>query len=155
MIGGVAGYFSYPKGGFGADLGDEPPHWLRQKMVLSHVHALFSHLEDFLRSGDLLPGPKRHRWSKDLPAYEFPTGDATVRVLVRVLVRKHRQRNEWLVTAWAAGGEDRDVNVTVPELGELCMRACGCGSVYRATLRDGKPELTLVDREGMTPTLAN
>jgi len=151
MIGGVAGYFSFPKGGFGADLGDEPPHWLRQKTVLSHAHALFSHLEDFLHNGDLLPGPKRHRWSKDLPAYEFPTGDATV----RALVRKHREHTEWLITVWAAAGEDRDVSVTVPELGEVSVRARGCGSVYRAVLREGKPELTLVDRDGMTPTLSD
>ncbi|MHC4404455.1 MAG: hypothetical protein ACYTG0_32785, partial [Planctomycetota bacterium] len=75
MIGGVAGYFSYPPGGFGADLGDEVPSWLMQMMVLARAHALFSHLEDFLRSGDLLPGPKKHRWSKDQPAYELPTGD--------------------------------------------------------------------------------
>jgi hypothetical protein len=55
MIGAVAGYFAYPKRGFGEDLGDEMPHWLKQMMALSYVQALFSYLDDFLRSGDLLP----------------------------------------------------------------------------------------------------
>lgn len=148
MIGGCAGYFTYPKGGFGGDLGETPPHWLRQMMVLARVHALFSHLEGFLRGGDLLPGPDRHRWSKDLPAYEFPTGDPAA----RVLVRKRRGREEWLATAWAAEGPDRSVRVTVPDLGELTLQARSCGTVYTLVRRGGKPEPTLVDEDGMVPT---
>jgi hypothetical protein len=148
MIGGVAGYFAYPKSGFGGDMGDEPPHWLQQMMVLARVHALFSHLEDFLRNGDLLPGPDRHRWSQDLPAYEFPTGDPDA----RVLARKHKQRSEWLITAWAAGGDDREVSVTVPQLGAMSILARPSGSVYRATLRQGQPALTLLDRDGTLPS---
>ncbi|MGB2822108.1 MAG: hypothetical protein WBF17_14080, partial [Phycisphaerae bacterium] len=148
MIGGVAGYFAYPKGGFGAkDVGSEPPRWLRQMVALARVHALFSHLEEHIRSGDLLPGPDRHRWSKDQPAYEFPTGDATA----RVLARRHRRRDEWLITAWAAGGEDRDVAVTSPELGRVKVSARATGSVYRAVLSRGKPSLTLVDVDGRRP----
>ena len=112
-------------------------------MVLARVHALFSHVEDFLRRGDLLGGPQKHRWSKDLPAYEFPTGDATA----RVVVRKHRERNEWLVAAWAAGGEDRQVAVTVPGLGRVRVEACARGGVYRATLRNGKPVLRRVGED--------
>jgi hypothetical protein len=148
MIGAVAGYFAYPPGGFGADLGDQPPHWLQQMMILSHAHALFSHLEDFLRNGDLLPGPDKHRWSKEQPAYEFPTGSADA----RVLARKHREREQWLITAWAAGGEDRHVKVTIPALGEVTLLARDCGSVYRAELKDGQPVLTLIDEDGMLPT---
>jgi hypothetical protein len=137
MVGGVAGYFAYPKGGFDGDVGEKPPHWLLQMMVLSHVHALFSHLEEFLRNGELIPGPMRHRWSKDLPAYELPTGDNNA----RVLARKHRKRNEWLITAWAADGRDRLVHVSVPELGEVEIRAEGVGATYRAVLKDGKAVL--------------
>lgn len=148
MIGGVAGYFSYPPGGFAADLGDEMPDWLDQMVVLARVHGLFSHLEEFLRDGDLLPGPDRHRWSQDQPALEFPTGDAEA----RVLARRHHRRPEWLVTAWAAGGEDRDVSVEIPELGRVTLLARDCGTVYRAALRGGKPVLTLVDEDGMLPT---
>ena len=148
MIGGVAGYFAYPKGGFEGDLGDSPPPWLSQMMVLARVHAMFSHLEDFLRNGKLLPGPDRHRWSQDLPAYEFPTGDRDA----RVLVRRHNSLQEWLIVAWAAGGEDREVTVTVPELGQVNVMARSCGSVYRARIEDGKPVLTLFDKDGMLPT---
>jgi len=150
MIGGCAGYFSYPKdkGGFGGDYGDEPPHWLRQMMVLGRVQALFSHLEEFVRNGDLLPGPDKHVWSRELPAYEFPTGDPEV----RVLARKHRQREEWLITAWAAGGEDREVTVSLPKLGEVVLLARSVGSVYRATLAGTAAKLTLVDRDGRLPT---
>ena len=137
MIGGAAGYFAYPKGGFGAkDVGAKPPHWLLQMTALGRVHAMFSHLEELLRKGDLLPGPAKHKWSKDQPAYELPTGDATA----RVLGRKHRQRDEWLLTAWAAGGDDRDVRVTVGKLGKVTLRARATGSVYRG----GRGELSLV-----------
>jgi hypothetical protein len=151
MIGGCAGYFSFPKevkGGFAGDYGDTAPHWLEQKIALARVHALFSHLEDFLRHGELLPGPGKHKWSKDLPAYEFPTGDPAA----RVVVRKHREREEWLVTAWAAGGADRDVEVAVPGLDKVAVSARKCGSVYRATLADGRPELELLDTDGRLPS---
>lgn len=148
MIGGVAGYFSYPPGGFGADLGGQVPSWLMQMTLLARAHALFSHLEDFLRNGDLLPGSQKHRWSKHQPAYELPTGDGNV----RVLVRRHRLRNEWLVTAWAAGGASRDVAVRIPDLGTVTLRARQCGSVYRATVVNRSPSLLLVDQDGMLPT---
>jgi len=148
MLGGIAGYFAYPKGGFAGDLGPEPPSWLCQMTILARVHALFSHLEDFLRHGDLLPGPEKHRWSKDLPACEFPTGDPDA----RVVARKHRERDEWLITAWAAGGPDREVAATIPGLGAIRLQARGCGSVYRALLKDGKPVLTRVDTNGMLPS---
>jgi hypothetical protein len=148
MIGGVAGYFSYPQGGFGADLGDEVPSWLMQMMLLARAHALFSHLEDFLRNGDLLPGPQKHRWSADQPAYELPAGDGDA----RVLARRHRLRDEWLVTAWAAGGAQRDVAARIPRLGTVTLRARTCGSVYRAPVVNKKPSLVLIDRDGMLPT---
>ncbi len=148
MIGGVAGYFSYPQGGFHAELGDEMPSWLAQMLVLGRAHALFSHLEDHLRNGDLLPGPQMHRWSKDRPAYEIPTGDADA----RVVARKHRQGPAWLVTAWAAGGDDREVAVEILGLGELKLRARDCGSVYLVTLENGRPRLKLLDPDGMRPS---
>jgi hypothetical protein len=148
MIGGVAGYFAYPKGGFKADLGDEMPSWLQQMLVLGRAHALFSHLEDDIRNGDLLPGPRMHRWSSDRPAYEIPTGEADA----RVVARKHRQRDTWLVTAWAAGGEDRDVTVTILGLGELKLHARDCGTVYRVTHENGRPRLELLDPDGMRPS---
>ncbi len=149
MTGGVAGYFSYPPGGFAADLGDRMPSWLEQMVVLAHVHALFSHHEEFLHRGDLLPGPDRHRWSKDQPCYEVPASD----VEARVVARRHRDRPEWLLTAWAAGGPDREVTIAIPELGTVTLQARACGSVYRATLAGSGPVLRLVDENGMYPTV--
>jgi hypothetical protein len=51
--------------------------------ALSQIHALFSRLEDYIRNGDLLLSPNQRVWSKDQPAYELPTGDLDVRVLIR------------------------------------------------------------------------
>jgi hypothetical protein len=105
-------------------------------------------MEDFLRNGDLLSGPDKHRWSKDLPAYEFPTGDADV----RVLARKHRQRDQWLITAWAAGGPDRSVTVEVPTLGKVTLQARPTGSVYLLVPSKTGPVATLLDVDGMNPS---
>lgn len=144
MIGGIAGYFSFPKkGGFTGDQGEELPHWLGQMMVLSYVHALFSHYEEYLRNGQLLPGPNRHKWSTDLPAYEFPTGDP----YLRVLARKHNKKESWLITAWAMDGKDRSCIVEIPNLGKIELFARGCGSVYTASMKAGKPLIAQVDKD--------
>jgi hypothetical protein len=135
MVGGNAGYYAYPQGGFDASFDEkDPPHWLLQMIALSRVHALFSHLENDIRHGRLLPGPKMHIWSKDQPAYEFPTGDEDA----RVVIRRNREQATWLATAWAAGGETRDVTVTVPEAGEITLTARPDGGVYRLHLSNGR-----------------
>lgn len=152
MIGSNVGYYELPPGGFQAKFDPkQPPAWLRQMVASSHVHALFSQIEDLVRNGDLLPGPMKHAISKNDPAYEFPTGDETA----RVLVRKHRTKATWLVTAWAADGADRDAIVFVPELGRLTVRARVCGSVYEATRTDEKVTLVQIDSEGSTYTHAS
>ena len=149
MLGGNAGYYAYPIGGFDASFpADKPAHYLPQMTTLSQVQALFSHLEDDLRHSDLLPGPKRHIWSKDQAAYEFETGSAGA----RVLARKHRTKDLWLVTAWAADGVERPVKVAIPELGEVTLLARAAGSVYTATLQNEQPLLMLTDPDAMTPT---
>jgi hypothetical protein len=89
----------------------------------------------------LLPGPDKHRISRDLPAYEIPTGDAAV----RVLARKHCKRAEWLVTAWAADGEAREVEVSFPDLGKLNLRSSPEGEVYRISLNKGVSSIKKVD----------
>ena len=144
MIGGVAGYFSYPKGGFDAPFEpDKPPQYLMQMIVLGRVHALFSHHEAFLRQGDLLPGPGRHAKATDQPAYEFPTGKANR----RVLARRMPGRPEWLITAWAADGVEGPATVEIPDLGSVTLSARAAGSVYTATIDNGKPVLKQVDVE--------
>jgi hypothetical protein len=149
MIGGVAGYFSYPEGGFAADQGESMPHWLEQMVVLGRVHALFSHLEPLVRQSDLWPGPGMHRWSRERPAYEVPVPeDATV----RVVARRGRDGQRWLVSVWAADGDDRDVTVDILGLGELQLRARNCGSVYVITCGSGQPDARLIDVNGLLPT---
>lgn len=142
MIGGVAGYFSYPKGGFDAPFSpDKPPQYLMQMVILSRVHALFSHQEAFLRRGDLLPGPNKHVYATDQPAYEFPSGRPETRVLARKIPRQPR----WLITAWASDGIEGPATVEIPELGKVTLQARAIGSIYTATLRGGKPALQQVD----------
>lgn len=49
-----------------------PPNWLKQQMALSQVQALFSHLEDYLRNGNIVDDGKfKHIWSNEQPAYEL------------------------------------------------------------------------------------
>jgi hypothetical protein len=150
MLGGNGGYYAFPEGGFGAEFAsNKPPHWLRQMIVLARAHAMFSHLEEYLRQGDLLPGPEKHVWSTDQPAYEFPTGDKTA----RVLARKHRDRPEWLIAAWAAGGPQRDVSTELPELGPVTLVARPAGGVYLAEKTpDGKVAIRLLDRNPTRPS---
>jgi hypothetical protein len=152
-IGGVAGYFYVPDVGYGTEFGGPgwdaafptniPPHWLLQIMALSHVHALFSHLENVLTNGDLLSGPQAHRYSLDQPAYEFTNTAGYVND--RVLVRKLRGTNFWLVTAWAADGTNQNVTVSIPTIGALTVSAVSSGSVYQVTMAGTNVQQTLLD----------
>jgi hypothetical protein len=96
----------------------------------------------------ILPGPDKHRWSSDLPAYEFPTGDPDA----RVVARKNRKRDEWLVTAWAAGGPDRRETVEIPFFGKNTVQARATGSVYPVAPSKSGPVATLLDVDGMNPS---
>lgn len=178
-IGGIAGYWDYPsssatpdKGnGFGGEGYDgfdscmdpnipfdyakkdtqQPnsvPHWLTQQIVLSQAQAEFSWLEPFLRNGDLLPGNGVNHYSADQPAYEFSTGYADT----RVLARKMKSSNEWIITAWAADGVSRDVSVAVPGLGTVSLNAVPAAHVYYAKLNGSTPQLTLIDSDPLNPT---
>jgi hypothetical protein len=143
-IGCIAGYFDLPEGGFGVPFDvDLLPNWLEQIVTLARVHALFSHLEEYLRQGDLLPGPMKHIWSKDTPAYEFPSEDPDV----RVVARKHRQKSTWLIVAWAASGNSRPATVTIPQLGRVSVIARPTGSTYTAKMVANQPKLAWVDRQ--------
>jgi hypothetical protein len=149
MIGCNVGYYELPKDGHNTEFpANEPPLWLQQMVASSHIHAFFSHLEPMIRQSELLPGTLKNGISTEDPAYEIASGDPTV----RVLARKHKTRAEWLITAWAADGGDREVTVEIPELGKLKLNARICGSVYRTVLKDQSVELRLLDEEGSTFT---
>jgi len=68
-------------------------------------------------------------------------------------VRKHSQRDEWLITAWSTDGKDKEVSVEIPNLGKVNLLARKSGSVYSAKLVNGKPSLTLIDIDGMYPSV--
>ena len=149
-LGGNAGYYKLPGGGFdGTFPAGKPKHYLPQMTALSQVQAMFSHLESDVRDSDLLPGPNKHAKSTDQPAYEFPTGY----VNTRVLARKHKTQPKWLLTAWAADGVERPVKVIIPELGEIALLARAAGSVYTVTLKEKKPLLMLNDPNALLPTV--
>ena len=127
----------------------QPPKWLDQMLVVAHAHALFTWIEADLRNSQLLPGPQPHAWSKHHPAYEFPTGHKDTRVLVRRVNGAPR----WLIGAWAADGIEREVTVTVPDLGEYRLRARLAGTVHLVELQAGKRNVTWLDEDGMKPSL--
>jgi len=153
MIGGVAGYFNYPTGGFDAQFdANFPPHWLLQIAALGEVHAEFSYLEDILRNGSLLPGPDMNpKEYSTLPAYEFRTSYADT----RVLARKMNGYKRWLITAWAADDVKRAVNVIIPVLGNFTLQATPAANVYDARVVGGVMSLTLLDSGSMGPTPLN
>ena len=128
-IGTIAGYFA------ARPYQDPVEQSFPQFLAQGRVHAYFSHLDEFLFESRLLPGPDRHRWSRDLPAYEFPTGNGDR----RVLARKHRDRDQWLVGAWAADGRAGPVEVEIPSAGTLELEAAPNTNVYRIEIVDGMP----------------
>lgn len=142
MIGGIAGYFSSPKGGFDQPFDPSaPPHWLTQMLDLARVHAEFSYLEDMLRQGELLAGPLADRLNPRLPGYEFPTGNDNA----RVLIRQRNGEKRWLISAWAADGVARDVVVAVPTAGGVKLRATPAASLYDLRIVAGHQILTVLD----------
>ena len=127
-----------------------PPRWLDQMPVLAHAQALFSWIEPALRHSQLLPGPKPHAWDKAHPAYEFPTEHSHA----RVLVRRVKEADQWLVGAWAADGVERTVTVSVPGLGEHRIIARPEGTVHLVTQEGDKRTVQWLDESGMTPSLS-
>ncbi|MEH2048744.1 hypothetical protein [Nostoc sp.] len=170
MVGAAAGYFDegYLQQALrGKPIGKTPPSWLWQRMVLSHVHALFTQVDTLLLNSSLVASNKTHPYSvstEKLPLYELPAEGETQQVTydkwgpvtiptARVLARKSKSSNEWLISAWANTGKDRTVAVTVPGLGRVHLLARTAGSVYRAKLGSaGKRALTLLDRDPMYPS---
>ncbi|RCJ23230.1 hypothetical protein A6S26_01340 [Nostoc sp. ATCC 43529] len=170
-IGSVGGYFVcggplWEALNYNKPIGATTPTLIKQLTIQGHAHALFSHLEEYLRKGDLLPGPNLHPYqssTKVLPAMEFPAEGQTQQVqsrwglvtipTARVLARKISGQDRWLVTAWANVGSDRDIKVKIDnKLGTLTLRARKAGSVYVVKLVNGLVQQTLIDSNAMNPT---
>jgi len=132
----------------------QAPNWLTRMLAHSHVWALFTQMDAIVTNGSLLPGDGQNALSFDLPSYEFATGNANA----RVLVRKHNTLNEWLLTAWLALDTEQEdwtgeyVNVTVPTLGTLRVFARTCGTVYHVKMVSGNPVWKLLDEDADLPS---
>ncbi len=169
-LGGNAGTYNQPDFNASFKL-NTVPDWMMQQMALGHVHALFSHLEDYIRNGDLVDeGKYKHIWSVEQPAYELLPKELEKTVIAkgkvnvlpmgrpfRVVARKHRNKTEWLVEAWTAdtkGGEDKqyDATVNIPGAGEITLNARVGGSSYLVSLVDGKPVAKLLDPDEDNPS---
>lgn len=168
QVGGLAGYYSIPnatnEGYNGFDACFDPndpfdptinttpqpnsvPHWLSQATALSQAHALFSWLEPFLRNGDLVEGPNKNFFSHDQPAYELPSGFANT----RVLARKLKGENKWLVGAWAADGISRNVTVTIDTGLNVTLNAIPEGRLYYVTPANAASPI-LIDTDPNNPS---
>ncbi len=52
---------------------------------------------------------------------------------------------QWLLTAWAADGIERNATVEIPDLGAVTLHGRAAGSVYMAEIHESKPVLSQVD----------
>jgi hypothetical protein len=171
VIGGNAGTYNTPD--FNSPFDPKnPPNWIVQQMELGKVHALFSHLEDYIRSGDLVDdGRFKATWWPQQPSYELlpeeikdgstrrsVDGKEVATLLpgrpIRVLARKHREKQEWLVAAWAADGHSQEATVTIPGAGRLKLKAREGGSTYLVRLQGGKAVAQLMDPDEEDPSAA-
>lgn len=170
-IGAVSGYFTCSGPQFEAmrtngAIGAARPTQVRGLINLAQVHALFTHLDDYLLRGELLPGDGLHPYRSfdtATPTMEFDAvgesvqtayqfGTAPMRT-ARVVARKLPAVDRWLVVAWANTGNDRDIRVTIdPRLGQLTLRARRAGSVYEISRSGGVNTIRLVDADAMNPT---
>ncbi len=147
-------------------VGKTAPTQIKGFYLLSHVHALFSHLQPYVANSSLLPGPNVHPYSalNDITAaMEFPVDNEVSMVdgtfgkiavpTARVVARKTKDKDQWLITAWANTGNDRNVTVTVDsKLGKLTLLARRAGSVYLAEIVNQQVTLRLIDQDAMNPT---
>jgi hypothetical protein len=146
------------------------PGWMETIIVMGEVHALYSHLDDFLLDGHVLPNAhgdshRFQRWIAPFPLYEqyaYPVGaelrgpndpSPTYDPGVRVVARVNAAGDEWLVAGWAASGPTREVDVELPApLGRTRLSFRRAGNVYRLRRSGGVTIATLVDLDPMRPT---
>ncbi len=148
---------------------DAPGFYYQEMVALARVHALFSHLDTYIRDGDLLPGEHCHPWSKSQSAYEFLPQELAKTVAlkeapeapkpilppgrpVRVLVRKYRPGDEWLVGAWAADGKAQPATVNISGAGTITLNARPGGSVYLIRKNGDAVEMHLCDPDEAYPS---
>lgn len=149
-IGGVAGYFSKPEGGFDVSFErTRPPAWLTQLVALSDVQATWSYLSCFNKRSDLVAGSRKHRFSSDQPAYELQERqDGSV----RVVARKLRREPIWLVVAWAPTGGDEKVQISLGSEESVELAGSLAGRTYLIDRSSGALKITDLDGGNARPT---
>ena len=70
----------------------------------------------------------------------------------RVLARKHREKQEWLVEAWSADGNSHEATVTIPGAGRIKLEARAGGSTYLVYVEEGKAAAKLLDPDQEDPS---
>lgn len=172
--------FMYTAGCLGADYGWYGSAWptsgrtfdssantaLRHAIIVGHVHATFSHLENYLRSGSLLPGDydarslgRSSHWNnKDVfdrttgltyPSYEYIHND-TSQLYSKVIARKLDASNDWLICAWKCQDAGDDTTLSVTIAGHvLSVNARRGGTLYHM---DNSGTLTMLDPDSMDPS---
>ncbi len=165
-LGGTSGYFIY-NGTYdgqavrGKPMGTALHPWLRQYMDLSRAQALFSHVEEYLRDGDLVNGSYLHPFkfnTERIPLYCLdivgePQGE-NISPEVYVLARKMPNAAKWLVTAWAQRGYDREVVAVLPGAGsgQITVNARVAGTVYLVSMNNGQLSMNMLDPDPMNPS---
>jgi hypothetical protein len=179
-VGGLSGYFNYTDAYVrqvvqGDPVGQTIPVWLWQYTDFAQAQALFSHFDEFYKSGDLIAGSKTTPYNADprdspvFPLYALDIqgnvsndGGPTAYVVARRLrksgplniAERIKTRNQrWLITAWANFGSDRDVVANLPGAGSITLRARAAGSVYLVGYNaNGQLVKRLLDEDPMNPT---
>jgi hypothetical protein len=125
---------------------DDPPTWLRQVEQFARVYAVFTHLEPFIREGELVAGPHRHIYweqrhmKQRLPGYVLDNPHELFRDTggsfgnprpgnVRVVARQ-MPGGDLLLCVWAADGQPREVPVTMPDGTTVTLQATPRGTLY-------------------------
>lgn len=165
QTGAVAGYFAAgtnpTDANYPAFNTNTPPHWILQEMALGEVHARFTWLDDYILDGDLLPGLGGGRIKGWCPGFEFTPktrlGDFFISASSgRVIVRKRKLLDSWLVVLWnpeegtsltpVTTAPDRLVWVDdIPGLPPIQFVAGGEGSIYTVVKSNGSLVITKMD----------
>ena len=138
---------------------------VRQYVIIGHVQATFSHLENYIRSGTLLDGDydpwargfSSHILSKNIygqnngwthPSYEYVHDDAS-QLNSKVIARKLNASNNWLICAWHCH-DSSDVVIHSTIAGHaLTLNARRGGTLYHM---DNSGTLTMLDPMSMDPS---
>lgn len=165
-LGVVPGYYSVGPYNGTWTIGSGASDQVRQYCSIGHVHATFSHLENYLRSGTLLEGDydawglgsSTHILSKNIygtsngfihPSYEYAHND-TYQWYSKVIARKLDASNDWLICAWRCHDDGNDATLSVTIAGHaLSVNARRGGTLYHM---DNSGTLTMLDPLSMDPS---